>query len=85
MLGDFCESAQFVKCSTGFVNSQKAQIFIETCAIYRSYCTGTHIRESGQFVNRTFFTVFLLSSTTVSGFFYNNYEGTRIYYIVNNL
>ena len=57
MLGDFCESAQFVKCSTRFVNSQKAQIFIETCAIYRSYCTGTHIRESGQFVNRTFFTV----------------------------
>ena len=37
MLGTFCESAQFVKCSTRFVNSQKAQIFIKTCAIYRSY------------------------------------------------
>ena len=49
MLGAFCESAQFVKCSTHFVNSQKAQIFIKSCAIYRSYTRKWTICKSDVF------------------------------------
>ena len=49
LLGAFCESAQFVKCSTCFVNSLKVQIFIKTCAIYRSYMRKLTICKSDVF------------------------------------